>query len=110
MKVSQQEFEENVLQLVKIGQKYGRLIFIGLPPVDQTKTDPIPWSPGQAYRNDLIGEYNEIIKNICENNRVQFIDLAKELGKEYIDKLIDGAHPGVEGHRKIYEIIKRFIS
>lgn len=105
--VNKQDFRNNILRLSSLGKQYGRVFFIGLTPVDQSKTDPIPWMPDRAYKNDLIKEYDEIISRVCHQSESAFIDLLGKLSGEYKANLIDGAHPNSEGHMEIYEIVKQ---
>lgn len=106
------EYKDNIKKLIIIGKDYAaKQIYIGLPPVDQSKVDPMPWSEGHSYRNDLISEFNNALKEVCGQEKITFIDLQTELNKDFwIQLLIDGAHPGSEGHRQIFELVKNYVN
>lgn len=86
------------------------MIFIGLAPVDESRTDPIPWVPDRSYKDSYIKKYNEMIKVICRENKVYFIEIFNKLMKsDYKKTLDDGVHPDEKGHQKIFETIKDFL-
>lgn len=86
-----------------------KIVFIGLTPVDETKTNPLPWSPQFSVKNENIKKYNDIIKMICIKNKIQFIELFNQWVKtDYRRLLEDGAHPNSKGHEKIFETVKVF--
>ena len=72
------------------------------------KTNPIPWHPERSYNNSSIEEYNQALKDICEKEKLQHIDIYKEFLKQadYKKLLEDGLHPNDKGHQLIFEIVK----
>ena len=87
-----------------------KIVFVGLFPVDETKTTPIPWNRDKYYKNEYIQKYNQTLKVICKENEVYFIDLFHKFKDlNYKDLLEDGLHPNSEGHKKIFEVIKDFL-
>jgi len=112
-KVTPEEFSENAKKIIEISREYTpRILFIGLTPVDEQKVDPIPWRPESSYKNEYIEKYNQLLKEICQVEKVVFINLLEKLGVDnFVDNLIDGVHPNSEGHQKIFEIaIKSLLS
>ena len=105
------KFQKNIEQLVRLSKKVSlKTVFIGLTPVDERKTMPIPWSTDKSYENEYIKKYDDIIKSICQENNIYFIDIFSEFNKLNYEKLLeDGLHPNSEGHKKIFEIIKDFL-
>ena len=105
------KFQKNIEQLIKFSKKVSlKTVFIGLTPVDEQKTMPIPWSTDKSYKNEYILEYNKIIKAICEKNNIHFIDMLDEFSKiDYKKLLEDGLHPNSEGHQKMFEIVRDFL-
>ena len=106
-----QKFEENILKLIEIAQKFSsKIIFVGLTPVDETRVTPIPWNPDVSYKNEYIEKYDEIIRKVCEQKGVFFINILTKLKNLNYRKLLeDGLHPNSEGHRVIFEIVKEFL-
>lgn len=107
-KTSPEQFENNLEKIIEISKTYtDKITFIGLLPVDDTKTDPTPWTPGKSYKLENVEIYNEIIKKICDKENCLFIDvLTTFLNKDYKQLLIDGLHPNTEGHKLLFELIK----
>jgi len=105
-------FKCNIEKLYKIASKYSsKIIFIGLSPVDEPKTNPMPWDDeNMFYTNERIEKYNNILKSVCEEKQVYFIDMFDEFSKiDYKKLLEDGLHPNSEGHQKMFEIVKDFL-
>ncbi|MDP3052347.1 MAG: GDSL-type esterase/lipase family protein [bacterium] len=105
------EFKNNLQKLIKLAEKFSsKIIFVGLTPVDETKTLPIPWNTDKSYKNEYIREYNEIIKSVSEEKKIYFIEVFDELmNLDYKDLLADGLHPNSKGHQKIFEIVNNFL-
>jgi len=106
-----ENFKENIQKLIKSAKKFSsKIIFVGLSPVDETKTTPIPWDTNKSYKNENIQKYNEIIKSVCEENKILFIEIFEDWMKlNYENLLEDGLHPNSEGHKKIFESVKEFL-
>jgi lysophospholipase L1-like esterase len=105
------EFSKNILQLIKLAKKYSsEIIFLGLTPVDETKTDPIPWKPGSSYKNEEIKQFDRIIKDLSRENYVGFVNISKVFNQQSCKKLLeDGVHPNSKGHEKIFYLVKTFL-
>lgn len=111
LRISPERFQDNLGYLISFAQKYSSdVIFLGLAPVDESKTTPISWNADVYYKNEYIANYNEIIKSVCKKNKVYFIDIFDTLKNlDYENLLEDGAHPNADGHQKIFEIVKDFL-
>jgi len=111
LRTSPEKFKENIQKLINIAQKFSsKIVFVGLTPVDETKTTPIPWNPDISYKNEYIQKYNEIIRNICKENKIYFIEVFEKFKElNYKELLDDGLHPNSKGHQKIFEIVKDFL-
>jgi lysophospholipase L1-like esterase len=105
------EFEENLKKLFEKAKKYtDNIIFVGLTPVDEAKTNPISWNEEMFFKNTEIKKYSGKAKEICEKNKILFIELFDKLiNKNSGEILKDGLHPNSEGHKMIYEIVKEFL-
>jgi len=111
-KISKKEFEKNINKCIKIARKYSeKIVFMDLVPVVDAKVDPIPWAPERSYRNKYIWEYREILKNICEQEKVYFIDAYDKLlaSSDYMHSLSDGIHPSGIGHEILFKTIKDYL-
>jgi lysophospholipase L1-like esterase len=102
-----EKFQNNLQELVNQAKKFtNKIIFIGLTKVDESKTMPIPWDTIKFYDMDNVSKYNSIIKNFCQKNKLLFIDMLDLLQNEDLE---DGLHPNPQGHKKMFEEIKKFL-
>lgn len=106
-----EKFKENIQKLINLAQKFSsKIIFIGLTPVDEPKVSPMPWDRDKSYSNENVAKYNEIIRMVCSENNIYFVEIFENLMKEKYKKLLeDGAHPNSDGHKRIFEIVKDFL-
>jgi lysophospholipase L1-like esterase len=102
--VSEAEFRNNLTRLFELALKItNKIIFIGLTPVDESKTTPVSWDKDKYYTNGGIERFNNIIKNFCTSNKLKFIEILDLLKPE---DLTDGLHPNTDGHKKIFTKIQ----
>jgi lysophospholipase L1-like esterase len=106
------EFQNNLRDIIKLAKKYSsKIIFVGLTPVDETKTVSLPWNSDKSYKNEYIEKYNKIMKSVSKENKIYFINIFDKLVKsDYRNLLVDGLHPNSKGHQKIFEIVKDFLT
>lgn len=111
LRIAPEKFKKNVQNLINLTKKFSsKIIFIGLTPVDETKTTPVSWDNDHSYKNEYIGKYNDVIESICKKNNIYFVEIIKELSRfDYKNLLEDGVHPNSAGHQKIFEIVKEFL-
>ncbi|MBU3896986.1 MAG: hypothetical protein KJ697_03595 [Nanoarchaeota archaeon] len=105
------KFKENIKDMIRTSKTFtDKIIFIGITMVDESKVTPIPWDTNKYYTNENIAKYNTIIKNICKDSDLLFLDLFDEFNKiDYKKLLHDGLHPNSEGHKLIFEKVKDFL-
>lgn len=103
--VNLETFEHNLIRLYEMARHYAKNIyFVGLPMVDEKRTDPLFWMHERSYVNEEIKKYDAIIRKVTQDVGIGFIDIYSEF--EVIDHaklLSDGLHPNTEGHRVIFE-------
>lgn len=107
-----EEFRKNISKLILLSSKFSaRTIFLGFTPVDEEKTNPIPWSiTGACCKNEYIKKYNDILGSICLEKSVDLIEIYDEfLNVKYKKFLFDGVHPNSAGHEKIFEIVNQYL-
>jgi len=106
-----EKFKSNLQKLIKLAQKFSlKIIFVGLTPVDEKRTTPIPWDSDKFYKNEYIEKYNQVIKKVCEENKIYFIEIFEKFkATGYQELLEDGLHPNSKGHKRIFEIVKDFL-
>jgi len=97
-------FTKNIQELIQHAKNYTpKIAFIGLHRVDEGRTTPVFWDRHAHYYNDKITQFDDYLKNICDETGTQYIEVASILNP--ID-LCDGLHPNADGHKKIVERIK----
>jgi lysophospholipase L1-like esterase len=106
--ISIDEFRDNLIKLVNKARKFtDKIFFVGLAKGDDSNTIPLTRSTtGKCYDKENTKKYNNIIKSVCEEENIKFIDIISTLSDEDFD---DGLHPNLGGHQKIFEIVKDFI-
>ena len=107
--ITPEMFENNIQELIKKAKKYSKkIVFLGLTPVDESKTNPLPWNKNAFYKNNKIQKYDNIIKEVCKRNSIHFIEISNNFAKtDYKILLHDGLHPNTKGHEKIFEIVSK---
>lgn len=103
--VQPEKFRENIKDIIVRAKKItNNIVFMDLINCDESKTMPVPWAD-ISYTNKNIGKYSEIMKEVCQENKILFLDVGL-LDNEDFD---DGLHPNADGHRKIFEKAKNFL-
>ena len=106
--VSPEKFRQNIVELIKRAKKHTRtIVFVSPKPIHP---DFVQWSKTETYELKDIKNYKDIIKLVCKENKVHFVDLFDELKKlEYPKLLQDELHYNTKGHQKIFEIVEEFL-
>lgn len=107
-RVSLDEYKKNLLKLVEKSKQYkAKLVFVGLTPVDK-RVDPTPWTPGKSYRLEFVKQYDQVLREVSNENNIPYIELMSRFAKDnYQYLLVDGLHPSTKGHEIIYQEVKR---
>jgi len=100
------EFENNLKKLIGGCKELTDKVYIlDIPPVDESKTKPIPWFSDWSYTNDEVKKYNEVIYRLA--GEASLIKINSELVKQNIqDVICDGVHLSSKGHEIVFEIVK----
>jgi len=105
------QFEKNIQEIIQILKKFvDNVIFVGFTPVEEERANSISWGHNVEFKNKDIREYENIIKRVCERNKIHFIGLFEKWEKmDYLKLLEDGLHPNSEGHKKIFEVVRKYL-
>ena len=97
-----------VAELITKAKLYpAKLAFIGLPPVDESKTLSYEET---GFKQERVKLFNDVIKEVCEENNILFLDIFDIMFKEdYLNLLGDGLHPNSKGYDFMFNKIKEFI-
>jgi lysophospholipase L1-like esterase len=109
-RVSLRVFENNIKKLAALATNItNKVVFVGLTPVDNRKTCPLPYDKHKSYRNDEVKKYNEMLRNVCKYNDIHFVEIYDKFMKANHKRLLeDGLHPNTKGHQKIFKIVKDY--
>lgn len=100
------QFIQNLEEIIKKAKNItSNIIFIGFNNVDETKTKPVFWED-IYYINTEINKYNEVMKNVCKENSIPYLDILGLLNNEDLE---DGLHPNSVGHEKIFVKVRDFL-
>lgn len=102
-KVSEEEYKNNITKIINTLKKKDKcnVIFLGLTSIEE-KNEPFFWKPDKYYNYNNIVNYNEILKEVCNSNNINYIPMIDVLNDE---DFIDGLHPNDNGYNKILEKI-----
>ncbi len=106
--ISDEQFKDNVNKIIKIAKNFSdKVMFVGYTPVDEKRTNP--WYD-VAYLNERIKKFDNIVKSVCKENAIPFLDLYSVFGSEdYLKYIYDGLHPNSSGHEKMFDLVKPYI-
>ncbi|MBI4095305.1 MAG: hypothetical protein HY438_00430 [DPANN group archaeon] len=108
--VPKDEFAGNLKKLFCIAKRHASyILFVGLSPVDESKTNPVNWDKNFCCRNKDMAEYNKRAKSVCKQEKIPFINIYEQLkaGNKFIS--YDGVHLNSNGHKIIFEIVRDFL-
>ena len=108
-RVSLEKFQSNLNELISQANKTTKtIVFVEITNVDESLLTPVPWSDEKLFfDNDTIGKHNNVIKSVCNEHDLPFINLLNLLDT---DDLEDGLHPNTNGHKKIFLKVKGFLT
>jgi lysophospholipase L1-like esterase len=106
-----EKFQENVKKIIETAMKFtNKVIFIGIPPMDERKTTPIVWDANKIFKNEYLRRYDDAAKSMCVQNNIHFVELFYILNRAgYLRTLHDGVHPNQIGHAMIFKIVKDYL-
>ncbi len=108
--VAPKQFEVNLVKLIELAKKFtNKIVFTSLLPVD-SRVNPTPWDLQLHYTLENTKKYSNIIRAVCNKDKLQYIDLMSDwLKRDYSKLLEDGLHPNSKGHKLIFEQVKDFL-
>lgn len=105
--VSKDNFKNNLLELIRHSKDVAdKIIFMGIKKGSDDLTKPFPGSStGKYFDKENIEIYNKIIEGTAKETNSAFIDVSGLGDSDFYD----GLHPNSEGHRKIFETVKKYL-
>lgn len=110
MRTPPMEFRKNIRKVLELAKgRSEKVAFVGVTPVDEKKTMPIPWKTDTYYTSGNVRKYDSIVREVCREEGVPYLDMMKVFPEATEEFFHDGLHPNAEGHRKIFEAVKEFL-
>lgn len=93
-------FEKNVRSIIAWQKKIGGdIFFVGITPVYEKKTRPVVYSTtGKNFSNKNIFEYNSILKKVCNEEKILFVDVFDKMFSKARTLFLDGVYPNNKAH------------
>lgn len=102
------DYRQNLADLLKTARKYSdKIIFVGLTPCIDERTNPVEWEEDVSYSNGRIAQFNAVLESFVADNNIPFVEMYKPFQSEQAkrDLLPDGLHPNNEGHQFMADLI-----
>lgn len=99
-------FRQNMAAIITMARTFtDKVMLVGLVKGDDKLTMPLAQSTtGKIYTKSRVREYDQIIKELAEINKVVFADVNEKLDDSDFN---DGLHPNEKGYAKMYREIRR---
>jgi acyl-CoA thioesterase I len=102
----QEKFQSNYKEILQRMEKYSnKILIVGLLPVNEELTTPVPWRTKRHYTNKQVLLFDEIIKDIAKSKNLPYVSLFN-IFENKLDLFPDGLHPDDKGHQLIFEQVK----
>ncbi len=107
-KVQLAEFKNNITKMIDIVKQKDncKIVFLGLTGL-MDKSQLLLWKTDKFYNYEEIDKYDNTLKNICDDEKVDYIPLKNILTE---DDYIDGLHPNDRGYLKIFDEVWNYIN
>ena len=100
-------FKSNVIALInKAKALTDKVIYLGLTPVDDSRTNPVTWDRSRIWKSELVENYDNIISEICSEMGVRYVYVYDQIDPATNE---DGLHPSEAGHIILAEIMGNVI-
>ena len=103
----EEKFRSNVRALIKEAKsRTDKVIYLGLTPVEESRTNPVTWDRTRIWKNELVEKYDTIISEICSETGVRYVYVYDQIDPATND---DGLHPSAEGHVILADIMNNVV-
>lgn len=107
---SPEKYTADLENLISQAREFSKLMmFVGLPPCEESKTTPIPWAKAIHYTNDRIASIDKAMHKVSVHNDFIYVPVFEPFQTRLIkgeDLLADGLHPNNEGHELIFQLVR----
>ncbi len=108
-RTSKSEFANNMKKMIEIAKTFGNVMILGLTSCVESRVKPTRWNGELIYTNELIKQYDAIVKDEAQRANVVFVPLWQKTynAQALIETMPDGIHPNAAGHEVIYNEVKK---
>jgi lysophospholipase L1-like esterase len=100
-----------IKKLIRQAKTLADVIFVGVYPIDDDKTTPIPWDNDKFYLLKDAEKYEALCKKAVLSQNIPYLDIWSDwVQKDYKKFLFeDGLHANNKGHEAIFQSVKIFL-
>jgi lysophospholipase L1-like esterase len=107
---STKDYQKELEELIKKAEEHTyKVLVVGLPAVDEAKTNPITWAD-MYFKNENIKMFEKAAGETAEAMEIAFVPIHGEFLKRMEEgeslQAHDGLHPNDEGHQMIFELVR----
>ena len=106
---SPEKYFQELLELIEKARRYSnKIMFVGLPPCEETKTNPVAWADID-YTNARIKLFEDIMRQVSDQQGIPLVPVFEtilEKNKTGRELFADGLHPNDDGHQLIFEVVQ----
>lgn len=103
-----EEYKKELEQIIEKARQFSdKILVVGFPAVDETRTCPLPWATNMYFKNANVRVYEDAAAELCRELDVPFVPLHEQFRKSEQDlHAHDGLHPNDAGHQLIFELVQ----
>lgn len=102
------KYRYELIDLVEKARRFtDKIMFVGLTPCDDKRTNPVFWAPIN-YKTDRIKLFEDVAREFCREQGIPHVAVYETFMDKAamgIDLFADGLHPNDLGHQLIYETV-----
>lgn len=104
-----EQYKKDLEMLIEKARRFtDKIMFVGLPPCDDSKTTPVSWIDIH-YTNERIFEFETVMREVCQAQNIPHVPIFEKLKTTFEggqELFADGLHPNNAGHELIASIVR----
>lgn len=105
-----EKYKEELDKILEVARNFAhKIMFLGITPVVDERTQPLKWSTtGKCYSNERVWMFEQELRDFCGQNKLVRVPLFEKFKEEQQkhELMPDGVHPNNEGHELIYQLVR----
>jgi acyl-CoA thioesterase-1 len=108
-RTSPDDFRTNVQAIITSAKTCGKVLVLGCSACVESRVQPTSWDSTLHYSNTLLKQYETILGECAADANVEFAPLwdSTNEAQQKNESMPDGIHPNPNGHKVIYNEVKR---